>query len=84
MILTGTELMQGMSEDEGDDDGPEVKVDEEKLEAARKAREERQEKLRKMMDDDGKLFKVKMLLMYFLIYTRRGNARCPHYQRFAT
>jgi DNA polymerase delta subunit 3 len=46
--------MQGMSEDEGDDnDGPEVQVDTEKVEAAKKAREERAEKLRKMMDDDG-------------------------------
>ncbi|KAI8942519.1 hypothetical protein NX059_000583 [Plenodomus lindquistii] len=45
--------MQGMSEDEGDvDDEPEVKVDEEKNEAARKAREERAERLRKMMEDD--------------------------------
>ncbi|KAH8728676.1 DNA polymerase subunit Cdc27 [Phaeosphaeriaceae sp. PMI808] len=49
------ETMQGMSEDEGDaDDEPEVMVDTEKNEAARKAREERQEKLRKMMEDDGK------------------------------
>ena len=47
--------MQGMSEDEGDpDDEPEVKIDEEKQEAARKAREERAERLRKMMEDDGK------------------------------
>jgi DNA polymerase delta subunit 3 len=46
--------MQGMSEDEGDaDDEPEVKVDEEKNEAARKAREDRAERLRKMMEDDG-------------------------------
>ena len=46
--------MQGMSEDEGDpDDEPEVKIDEEKQEAARKAREERAERLRKMMEDDG-------------------------------
>jgi DNA polymerase delta subunit 3 len=48
------EPMQGMSEDEGEaDDGPEVKIDEEKAEAARKAREDRAEKLRKMMEDDG-------------------------------
>lgn len=47
------DAMQGMSEDEGDaDDEPEVKVDEEKNEAARKAREERTERLRKMMEDD--------------------------------
>jgi DNA polymerase delta subunit 3 len=47
--------MQGMSEDEGDaEDPPEVVVDESKNEAARKAREERQEKLRKMMEDDGR------------------------------
>lgn len=44
-----------MSEDEGDvEDAPEVVVDDAKNEAARKAREERQEKLRKMMEDDGK------------------------------
>ena len=48
--------MQGMSEDEGDaDNEPEVKIDEEKNDAARKAREERAERLRKMMEDDGKL-----------------------------
>jgi DNA polymerase delta subunit 3 len=48
--------MQGMSEDEGDaEEVPEVVVDEAKNEAARKARESRQEKLRKMMEDDGKL-----------------------------
>jgi DNA polymerase delta subunit 3 len=47
--------MRGMSEDEGDaEDVPEVVVDETKNEAARKAREERQEKLRKMMEDDGR------------------------------
>ena len=45
-----------MSEDEGgEDDGPEIKFDEEKAASARKARAEREEKLRKMMeDDDGK------------------------------
>jgi DNA polymerase delta subunit 3 len=47
--------MQGMSEDEGDDDEPEIQVDTEKIEAAKKARDERAEKLRKMMEDDGKL-----------------------------
>jgi DNA polymerase delta subunit 3 len=49
--------MQGMSEDEGDkDDTPEIEIDEEKAAAARKAREDRNESLRKMMeDDDGKL-----------------------------
>ncbi|KAF1362764.1 hypothetical protein EJ07DRAFT_163360 [Lizonia empirigonia] len=47
------EPMQGMSEDEGDDnDEPEMQVDTEKIEAAKKARDERAEKLRKMMDDD--------------------------------
>ncbi|KAF2708781.1 hypothetical protein K504DRAFT_288921 [Pleomassaria siparia CBS 279.74] len=45
--------MQGMSEDEGDeDDLPQVKVDEEKLAAARKARADNEEALRKMMEDD--------------------------------
>ena len=48
--------MQGMSGDEGDaNDEPEVKIDHEMNEAARKAREDRAEKLRKMMEDDGKL-----------------------------
>lgn len=47
--------MQGMSEDEGGDDEPEVQIDTEKIEAAKKARDERAEKLRKMMEDDGKL-----------------------------
>ncbi|KAF2682124.1 hypothetical protein K458DRAFT_420066 [Lentithecium fluviatile CBS 122367] len=47
------EQMQGMSEDEGDEnDAPEVKFDEEKAAAAKKAREEREEKLRQMMEDD--------------------------------
>lgn len=47
--------MRGMSEDEGDaEDALEVVVNDAKNEAARKAREERQEKLRKMMEDDGK------------------------------
>lgn len=49
--------MQGMSEDEGDDDEPEAQVDTEKIEAAKKARDDRAEKLRKMMEDDGKLDK---------------------------
>lgn len=50
--------MQGMSEDEGDNnDEPEIPVDTEKIEAAKRAREERAEKLRKMMDDDGKSWK---------------------------
>ncbi|KAF2031566.1 hypothetical protein EK21DRAFT_62966 [Setomelanomma holmii] len=47
------DIMQGMSEDEGDvDDEPEVTVDQGRNDAARKAREDRQEKLRKMMEDD--------------------------------
>lgn len=54
--LTRSDPMQGMSEDEGNvEDEPEVKVDEEKVEAARKAREARSEKLRKMMDEAGTL-----------------------------
>jgi hypothetical protein len=48
-----------MSEDEGDaEDVPEVVVDDVKNEAARKAREDRQEKLRKMMEDDGRSKRV--------------------------
>jgi DNA polymerase delta subunit 3 len=51
--------MQGMSEDEGDaEEAPEVVMDEAKNEAARKARESRQEKLRKMMEDDGRSTRV--------------------------
>ncbi|KAJ4301437.1 hypothetical protein N0V90_003529 [Kalmusia sp. IMI 367209] len=47
------DAMQGMSEDEGDDDDePAVKFDEEKAAAARKAREEREKKLREMMEAD--------------------------------
>ncbi|PSN62087.1 hypothetical protein BS50DRAFT_603630 [Corynespora cassiicola Philippines] len=50
------EKMQGMSEDEGDaDDAPQVKFDEEKAAAARKARAEREEELRKMMEADGQV-----------------------------
>jgi DNA polymerase delta subunit 3 len=52
--LTCVEQMEGMSEDEGDpDDAPEVKFDEEKTAASRKAREDREEKLRQMMEVDG-------------------------------
>lgn len=55
-ILTLTEPMQDMSEDEDDNgDEPAFKIDEEKNDAARKAREDRQEKLRQMMEGDGKL-----------------------------
>ncbi|ORY09654.1 DNA polymerase subunit Cdc27 [Clohesyomyces aquaticus] len=47
------ERMQGMSEDEGDDDeGPQIKFDAEKQAAARKLRAEKEEALRKMMEDD--------------------------------
>lgn len=72
--LTYLEPMQGMSEDEGDpDDEPEVKIDEEKQEAARKAREERAERLRKMMEDDGE---SDMAGIRFLSnWCRRRNAR---------
>jgi hypothetical protein len=66
LMLTFSELMQGMSEDEGDvEDAPEVVVDDAKNEAARKAREARQEKLRKMMEDDGrpKRFIVRSILI---------------------
>lgn len=52
--LTFIEPMQGMSEDEGGDEEPEVQVDTAKIEAAKKARDERAENLRKMMEDDGK------------------------------
>ena len=56
--------MEGMSEDEGDpDDEPEIKIDEETNEAARKVREERAERLRKMMEDDGKSFELDMIVV---------------------
>lgn len=52
--LTLTEPMQGMSEDEGDaDDAPEVAFNDEAAEAAKKARQERADKLRKMMEEPG-------------------------------
>lgn len=52
--LTFTEPMQGMSEDEGDaDDAPEVAFNDEAAEAAKKARQERADKLRKMMEEPG-------------------------------
>ncbi|KAL1591380.1 hypothetical protein SLS60_011993 [Paraconiothyrium brasiliense] len=47
------EAMQGMSEDEGDaDDEPTIKFDTEKATAARKVREEREQKLKEMMEAD--------------------------------
>jgi hypothetical protein len=53
-LLNPVDPMQGMSEDEGDvDQTPEVEIDTAKETEARKARTERAEKLRKMMDDDG-------------------------------
>jgi hypothetical protein len=62
--LTWPEPMEGMSEDEGDpDDEPEIKIDEEKNEAARKAREDRAERLRKMMEDDGKPLKLDVIVV---------------------
>jgi DNA polymerase delta subunit 3 len=68
-MLTFSELMQGMSEDEGDvEDAPEVVVDDAKNEAARKAREARQEKLRKMMEDDGR--PKRFIVRSFLILLR--------------
>jgi hypothetical protein len=69
LMLTFPETMQGMSEDEGDvEDAPEVVVDDAKNEAARKAREARQEKLRKMMEDDGK--PTRIIVGIFLILLR--------------
>lgn len=53
-LLIRVEPMQGMSEDEGDeDDGPEVEFDKEKAAAVKKAREEREQKLQQMMEADG-------------------------------
>lgn len=79
--LTCLEPMQGMSEDEGDpDDEPEIKIDEEKNEAARKAREERAERLRKMMEDDGKYSELRWFLSSNV--RRRGNAGCTSHSRF--
>jgi DNA polymerase delta subunit 3 len=51
-LLTAAEPMQGMSEDEGnDDDAPEVKFDEEKAAEARKAAAERKKQLESLFDD---------------------------------
>lgn len=67
------EPMGGMSEDEGDaEDAPEIAVDEVKNEAARKAREDRQEKLRKMMEDDGMIMRPSVRV-HHLISRRRGH-----------
>jgi hypothetical protein len=66
-----------MSEDEGDaDDEPVIKVDEEKNEAARKAREERAERLRKMMEDDGESFWTNTFSLSN--FYRRRDARCTN------
>jgi hypothetical protein len=74
--------MEGMSEDEGDpDDEPEIKIDEEKNEAARKAREERAERLRKMMEDDGEPGAADVRFMSNLC--RRRDARCASRNRIA-
>jgi hypothetical protein len=75
--------MEGMSEDEGDpDDEPEIKIDEEKNEAARKAREERAERLRKMMEDDGKPLKLDVMVVSNVY--RRGNARRASHSRITS
>lgn len=66
--------MQGMSEDEGDDDDePAVKFDEEKAAAAKKAREDREKKLKEMMEADGKPNQC-----YFgsVLIRCSGHARC--------
>ena len=69
-----TEKMQGMSEDEGDaDDAPQVKFDEEKAAAARKARAEREEELRKMMEADGQVKPS----------TKKNHASLTRYRRYA-
>jgi hypothetical protein len=73
--LTSIEPMQGMSEDEGDEnDEPEIQVDTQKIEAAKKARDERAEKLRKMMDDDGKYWRCRPQELRLM--ERRRDARC--------
>ena len=61
------EPMQGMSEDEGDDDDEPVPViDEEKVAAAKKAREERERKLQEMMEADGKPSVVSIITLLIL------------------
>ena len=50
LTLITLEPMQGMSEDEGEDE-EEIKIDQEQQAAARKVRLEREEKLRKMMEE---------------------------------
>lgn len=66
-LLIYVEQMQGMSEDEGDeDDAPEVEFDKEKAAAAKKAREEREKKLQQMMEADGESRLT--LVVYKLIF----------------
>jgi DNA-binding protein H-NS len=82
-----------MSEDEGGiDDEPAVKFDEEKAAAARKAREEREQKLREMMEADGisaRRDDYDILLTMNSRHARRADrrrerlSRCPHRQRSA-
>lgn len=67
--------MQGMSEDEGgEEDAPEVKFDEEKAAQARKARAEREEKLRQMMEESGKSAHLKLPCTPL---TTHQTTRCP-------
>lgn len=69
------EQMQGMSEDEGDDDDtPEVKFDDEKTAAARKAKEDREDKLRQMMEPDGNTCWPRTLR--YKLTPSSGNGRC--------
>lgn len=66
--------MQGMSEDEADDGEPEIKFDEEKAAQARKAREEREEKLRRMMEESG-MWNTGLLVRTTSDHTQ--TTRCP-------
>jgi hypothetical protein len=66
--------MQGMSEDdEGVDDEPAVKFDEEKAAAGRKAREEREQKLREMMEADS----ISARRNDYNILLTDGQSTCP-------
>jgi hypothetical protein len=67
--------MQGMSEDEGEDDeGPEVKFDEEKAAQLRKARTDREAELKRMMEESGKLLMVRFMQS---VSNVAQTKRCP-------
>lgn len=73
-----TDEMQGMSEDEGDDDDePAIKFDEAKAAAAKQAREERERKLREMMEADGTLNHLQRTMNL----ADHSQSKCPTLQQ---